>query len=282
MEKTFISLNFLQYIKGGSLKSLFFNRSIEQFYFSIFFLVIFSLINKPVFALNNEITVATSANVQFAIEEISKEFEKETGIKIKSIVSSSGKLSAQIDNGAPFDIFISADTKYPDNLYKKGKSFSKPKIYAKGLLVLWTLKDFKLDKNLSILKNIKVEKIALANPKNAPYGEQAIAVLDKLNLKNSLESKFVYGDSISQVNNYIYSKNVDIGITSKSTVLSNKMNGIGKWIELNNKYYKPIEQSAVILKYGQENNMVNSDKFYNFLYSKKAQTILKNNGYLVN
>jgi molybdate transport system substrate-binding protein len=242
----------------------------------------FSLLSKSVLASNNEITVATSANVQFAMEEISKEFEKETNIKVKSIVSSSGKLSAQIDNGAPFDIFVSADTKYPDSLFKKGKTYLKPKIYAKGLLVLWTLKDFKLDKNLNILKNYKVEKIAIANPKNAPYGEQAISVLDKLNLKDSLKSKFVYGDSIAQVNNYIFSKSVDIGITSKSTVVSPKMKGIGNWLELNNSYYKPIEQSAVILKYGQENNLENATKFYNFIFSKKTKNILKKYGYLVN
>lgn len=282
MKTDFISLKFLQWIKEILFKYFFFKRHIEQILFSIFCLLSFSLLTDSVFASSNEITLATSANVQFAIEEISKEFEKETGIKVKNIVSSSGKLSAQIDNGAPFDIFISADTKYPDTLFKKGKTYLKPKIYAKGLLVLWTLKDFKLDKNLTILNDNRIEKIAIANPKNAPYGEQTINILDKLNLKNSLEAKFVYGDSIAQVNNYIFSKSVDIGITSKSTVLSPKIKGIGSWIELNNNYYKPIEQSAVILKYGQENNLKNSTKFYEFIFSKKTKSILKKYGYLVN
>ncbi len=240
------------------------------------------LFNYPVSASdNNELTVAAAANVKFIMEELKNEFKEDSGIDIKTIIASSGELTAQIKNGAPFDVFMSADIGFPQNLFKDKFAIEKPRIYAWGTLVLWTLKDLELSKGFMVLLDKNIEKIAIAYPKNAPYGEEAVNVINYYKIYHQIKDKLVFGKSISQVNNYIVSKNADIGFTSKSTVLSPQMKDSGKWIEIDHKTYKPIAQGAVILKYGKENNYNNSKKFMAFLFSKKSKKIFQKYGYLL-
>ena len=223
--------------------------------------------------------IAVAANVRFAFDEIALAYEKISGIKIIPIVSSSGKLTAQIEHGAPFDIFLSANMKYPNYLYKKHLAVNEPKIYAYGGLVIWSMNK-KID-NLKLTdKNIK--KIAIPNPKNAPYGIQAIKYLKKKNLKDLLYDKIVWGESISQTNQYIYSQSADIGITAKSVVLSPKMKNKGTWLEIDKQDYNPIKQGIVILKHGYKINNQESKKFYSFIFSPTSIQILKKYGYMVN
>ncbi len=224
--------------------------------------------------------VAVSANVRFAFDEIIQKYHEKNSIKIIPIIASSGKLTAQIEHGAPFDLFLSANMKYPNYLYEKKLAISKPKIYAYGTLVLWGL-NTKVEPSLENLKNKNIKKIAIPNPKIAPYGVEAIKVLEKHGLKNKLQSKIVFGDSVSQTNQYIYSRAADIGITAKSVVLSPKMSNIGKYIELDHKDYSPIKQGVVILKYGKTNNTKASQNFYDFLFSNDAKIIFKKYGYLI-
>ncbi|MFQ5965900.1 MAG: molybdate ABC transporter substrate-binding protein [Candidatus Scalinduaceae bacterium] len=227
------------------------------------------------------LTVAVAANVQFAMEELRREFKKETGIDIKTVISSSGKLTAQIQNGAPFDVFLSANIKYPETLYKGGYVTTKPKVYAYGSLVLWTLKDLDLSKGIDTLTDSKVQKVAIANPKNAPYGIAAINTLNYYKIYKKVKRKLVYGESISQTNLYVASETADAGLTAKSVVLSPKMKGKGKWIEIDKSAYKPIAQGIVITNHGGGNKDSASQKFYNFLFSYKAKEILKKYGYIV-
>ncbi|HXA01277.1 MAG TPA: molybdate ABC transporter substrate-binding protein, partial [Cytophagaceae bacterium] len=180
---------------------------------SIFFLLTGSKFQE------NKVTIAVAANAQYPMKEIEKQYEKETGKDIELIIGSSGKLTAQIREGAPFDIFLSADMEYPQTLYKEGLTLSEPKIYAYGSLVLWTLKDIDL-LNMNVLLLPEVKVIAIANPKVAPYGQAAIDVMNHYKLYDKAEPKLVYGESISQVNQYINSKTADIGFTAKSIVLS--------------------------------------------------------------
>jgi len=224
--------------------------------------------------------VAVAANVRFAFDEISKEYEKMSGVKIHAIVSSSGKLTAQIQHGAPFDLFLSANMKYPEYLYERKLATTKPKIYAYGTLVLWSLNK-KVDVSLEGLKDKYIKKIAIPNPKTAPYGVQGLKVLEKYGLKKLLYSKIVFGESVSQANQYIYSRSADIGITAKSVVLSPKMRGVGVFKELNTDDYSPIKQGIVILKYGENKNKKKSLDFYNFIFSKEGQKILKKYGYII-
>jgi len=229
----------------------------------------------------NSLKVAVAANVRFAFDEIVVAYEKKSGVKIIPIVSSSGKLTAQIEHGAPFDVFLSANMKYPTYLYSKKLCSTKPKIYAYGSLVLWSLSK-KVNVSLDGLKDKKVKKLAIPNPKNAPYGIEAIRVLEKHNLKNTLYKKIVWGESISQTNQYIYSRSADIGITAKSVVLSPRMKNVGKWIELDKKDYLPIKQGIVILKNGFKKKKKLSQNFYDFIFSDDSKKILKKYGYMVN
>jgi molybdate transport system substrate-binding protein len=228
-----------------------------------------------------EIIVAVAANVQFAVQDLEQAYEQNTGLAIKTVISSSGKLTAQIQNGAPFDVFLSADMKYPDTLYAAGFAAAKPRVYACGALVLWTMKDADLSRGIKILLEDKIRKVAVANPKTAPYGAEAIKVLRHYQMYESVMPKLVYGESIAQVNQYIFSQAAEAGITAKSVVLSPEMRGKGKWIEIDPAAYSPIAQGAVILKHGSKNHPQASQTFYDFLFSEAAKAILKGYGYLV-
>ncbi len=229
-----------------------------------------------------KLIIATAANVQFAMKEIEAAFEKAHSIDLTIIIGSSGKLTAQIQQGAPYDVLVSANKKYPQTLYEIGLATDMPRTYALGSLVLWTLKkDFDLRDSLSILKKESIKKIAIANPKNAPYGEQAIQTFQNAQLLENIQNKLVYGESIAQVNQYILSKTCEIGITAKSVVLSPDLQGKGLWQAINPSLYIPIEQGIIITKYGQERHPKSANQFYQFLFSEKAQTIFKKYGYFV-
>ena len=233
----------------------------------------------PLSAMAQEITVAAAANLQFTLEEIKTTFEKETGVKVKTILGSSGKLTAQIENGAPFDVFMSADMDYPERLYSDGVTFGEPKIYAYGHLVLWTLKGVDLSKGVAGLSDASIKKIAIAASKVAPYGHQAVNTMKYNHLYPGISSKLVYGESISQVNQFITTEAADVGFTAKSVVLAPNMKDKGKWIEVDPQSYESIAQGAVILKYAQKQHAKSAQKFYDFLFSSPAREIFKKYGY---
>ena len=226
------------------------------------------------------LNVATAANVQFAMKEIEAAFEEKYGQNINVIIGSSGKLTAQIKQGAPYDLLISANFKYPQHLYNENFAPNPPKLYALGSLVLWTMQEeLELEKTLSFLKETAVNKIAIANPKNAPYGEQAIKAMEYFRLKNKVSSKLIYAESIAQTNLYITTKNCEVGFTAKSVVLAPDMIEKGRWIDVPIEAYQPIEQGIVMTKYGVTKNKESTQKFYDFMFSSKAQGILKQYGY---
>jgi molybdate transport system substrate-binding protein len=239
-------------------------------------LLIFSL---GLFA--EEIIVAAAANVQFVMEDLQTEFERQTGIEVKTVINSSGKLSAQISSGAPFDVFLSADMKYPETLFREGYADSIPRVYAFGSLVLWSMKDIDLSRGMEILAGKQIRKIAIANPLNAPYGLAAKEAMIHYQLYERVKEKLVFGRNVSQVNQYIVSGAAEAGFTSKSTMLSPGIKGQEVWIEIDSTAYSPIKQGAVILKHGRENHPEAAQGFYDFLFSETARQILKNYGYLL-
>ncbi|MCR4338066.1 MAG: molybdate ABC transporter substrate-binding protein, partial [Candidatus Omnitrophica bacterium] len=196
----------------------------------------------PVFVFAEDLTIAVAANVQYTFEEIQTLFEKKTGIVIKPVIGSSGKFVAQIQNGAPFHLLLSADMKYPNILDNEGLTYNDPRIYAYGTLVLWTFLDVDLSKGIKILADSHIQKIALANPETAPYGLQAVNVLKKNDFYSAVSPKIVYGESIAQVNQFVSSQAADIGFTSKSTVLAPNMKDQGRWVEIDPNAYDPIAQ----------------------------------------
>ena len=225
------------------------------------------------------VSVAVAANVQFVFEELSAEFKKETGHDAIASVGSSGKLVTQITQGAPFDVFLSADTEYPDFLFCQKFTANQPKIYAHGELVLWTAKKIDLAQWQQIIKQGRAEKIAIANPATAPYGREAINVLRFYKLESAAQGHLVLGESIAQTNQYIHAGVVDFGFTAKSVVISKAMAGKGQWLALPKEAYQSIAQAAVILKNGQDKNPVVAQAFFDFLYSPKARAILQRGGY---
>ena len=240
-------------------------------------LIVFS----SVYVYAEDLTVAVAANVQYTFEELKAEFKKETGINVKQIIGSSGKFTTQIENGAPFDIFLSADMDYPKTLNKEGLTYNSPKIYAYGTLVLWTMNNVDLSKGVEAVNDPAVRKIAIASPNTAPYGHQAVNVLKHYNLYGEVQKKLVYGESIAQANQFITSKAADLGFTAKSAVLAPNMKDQGKWIEVDKDAYEPIAQGVVILKHAQKDHLEAAQKFFDFLFSKDAQEIFKKYGYVL-
>ena len=229
-----------------------------------------------------DLTVAVAANAQFAMQAIETTFESDTQKNIEIIIGSSGKLTAQIKQGAPYDLLVAANMKYPNYLFEKGLAATKPKVYVWGELVLWTLNDeLYLSEDLSFLTQDFIKKIAIANPQNAPYGEQAMNALNYSGLREGLQSKIVFGESIAQTNQYIITKNCEVGFTAKSTVFTQELEGKGKWITVPKSTHQPIEQGAIITKYGMENHSVTAQQFYDFLFSEPAKNIFRKYGYAI-
>ncbi len=225
------------------------------------------------------LTVAVAANMKYAFDDLAVEFKNETGIEVQGVFASSGKITSQVKNGAPFDVFISADTEYPEALYKDGLAVTKPKVYVYGVLVLWTTKDFDLSKGLSLLTDAKVQKIAIANPKAAPYGRAAIQALESVKLSTAAQPKLVYGESITQTTQFVDSGAADIGFIAKSIVLAPEMAGKGKWVEVQKGSYEPIAQAVVVLKHGAETQSESAHKFVDFMFTPKARAIFEKYGY---
>jgi molybdate transport system substrate-binding protein len=236
------------------------------------------------YAINSQaqispLRVAVAANAQFVMDEIRIAFRQKTGLTLETIVSSSGKLTTQIQQGAPFDVFLSADMTYPQTLYQEGFTTAAPVVYGYGSLVLWTLTDLPLSADLSVLLNPAVRHVAIANPAIAPYGEAAVSLLNLNKLADRVKPKLVYGESISQVNQYVLSGAAEVGFTAKSVVLDPSLQHRGHWIDLPQSGYKPIAQGVVILKRTSQRKA--ADQFVAFLRSPEARRILQQFGYRV-
>ena len=225
------------------------------------------------------ITIAAAANMKYAVTDIAKEFTKESGIDVKIITGASGKLTQQIMSGAPYDAFLSADVEYPAKLANGGFTTTPSQIYAYGTLILWSDTGVDLSKGVAIVADPSVKKIAVANPKTAPYGVEAMNAMKYYKVADDATSKIVTAESISQVGSYVTTKAVDIGFMAKSIVLSPEMKNVGKWVEVDPKSYNTIDQAMVGLKNGTPQNQIAAKKFLRFMSSAKALEILKASGY---
>ena len=226
----------------------------------------------------DSLVVATAANTQFALEEIARKFEAQSGYAVNLVISSSGKHTAQIIAGAPYDLFISADMKYPEKLSRDGLTQAPPRVYAYGKLVLWSMDTINLE-SLDILMNPSLQHIAIPNPETAPYGLAAREALEKLNIWQELEPKYVFGESVAQTNQYIISGAAAMGFTASSIVLAPANQAKGSWLRVADSLYSPIAQGAVILKSSPK--PAAAEKFYQYLFSEEAAKILVDFGYEV-
>ena len=229
-----------------------------------------------------KITVAVSANVSYAIEDLKKEFNKlYPNTQVNIILGGTGKLVAQIKHKAPYDILMSANMMYPKSLYNDGFAVTRPIVYAQGSLVYLSTKNMDFSKGIETILDENVKKIAIANPKTAPYGKASLQALKNANIYEKVKRKFVYGESISQTVTYA-TKATDIGFIAKSALYSPKMSHFKKgknWVDIDPKLYTPIDQGVVLLKHGEKN--AEASAFYAFILSKKAKSIFEKFGYSV-
>jgi molybdate transport system substrate-binding protein len=232
--------------------------------------------------LASEIKIAVAANVSYAIEELKSEFAKHhPDTHVRVILGSSGKLTAQIRNGAPYGLFMSANMKYPEALYADGLARDHAKVYAKGGLSLFSAKERNFSAGLALLKEDDIKKIAIANPKTAPYGAAAYEAMQASGMINEVKGKLVYAESISQTLSYALSI-LDIGVVATSSLYSAKMSRFKKgrhWVEVDQALYTPIEQGVVLIKGFEDEKAY--EAFYHFIFTPKAQQILQRYGYVI-
>jgi molybdate transport system substrate-binding protein len=227
-----------------------------------------------------EITVAAAADLQFALQDIAARFHKETGNSVRLIYGSSGNFFQQLQNGAPFDMFFSANLDYPRKL--QADALVEPDSYyqyAIGKIVIWVPNDSKLDvsSGLRSLLDPSIQKIAIANPQHAPYGQAAVAAMKKENIYEKVSGKFVLGENISQTASFVVSGSAEAGIVALSLALSPNMKDKGRYAEIPTADYPPIEQACVILKSSKQKDVAKA--FLNFVKTPDVSELFRNYGF---
>jgi molybdate transport system substrate-binding protein len=233
-----------------------------------------------------EVLVAAAADLNFAIKEIVAEYEKKTANSIKLSLGSSGNFYSQISNGAPFDLFFSADIDYPRKLEEAGLTVPRTLyMYAVGRIVIWVPKASPIDvENLKIksLLHPSIQKIAIANPEHAPYGRAAVAALRHFGLYERVRRKFVLGENISQTAQFVQSGAADIGIIALSLAVAPTVKQAGRYWEVSLEAYPRLEQGAVILKAAQaKGNFEPVQSFYGWVKAPAGRAILQRYGFFL-
>jgi molybdate transport system substrate-binding protein len=243
--------------------------------------IIFSLAFLYTSLFAGQINIAVAANVSYAIEELIKEFNN-TNPDTTVIVTlgSSGKLTAQIKNGAPYNIFMSANMKFPQALYDENIAITKPIVYAQGALAILSAKEINFKNGIDLIKDEKIKKIAIANPKTAPYGAATIEAFENAKIYEDIKEKLVYAESISQTVSYTITA-ANIGFIAKSSLYDKNMAKYKEninWISVDSALYSPINQGIVIISNAKDNQEVKA--FYDFILSDKSKKIFEKYGYL--
>ena len=225
-----------------------------------------------------EVSVAVAANFTAPMNAIAAEFTKDTGHIAKPAFGATGKFYAQIKNGAPFQMLLSADDETPAKLVQEGLAESGSRFtYAIGTLVLWSAQPGFIDAKAEVLKKGQFNKLALANPKLAPYGKAAVEVLSGMGLLDALTPKFVQGENIAQTFQFASTGNAELGFVALSQVMKDGKIGSGSAWLVPAKLHTPIRQDAVILAAGKGNTA--AEALMKYLKSNKAKVIIKSYGY---
>jgi len=242
-------------------------------------LVLFASV-KSLGATNEELTIAAASDLNFAFKELVAEYEKTTGNHVKLSLGSSGNFFSQIQNGAPFDLYFSADIGYPRKLEEAGLTVSGSLYrYAVGRIVMWTGNGTGIDvaKGFDVLRETTIKKIAIANPKHAPYGRAAIAAMEHFKVYDQVKERLVLGENISQAAQFIESGACDIGVIALSLALAPTMKARGTYWEVPAEAHPPLEQGAVILKSSMHQE--SAQQFLEFMKGSQGQEIMKRYGF---
>jgi len=227
--------------------------------------------------------IAAAADLEPVLPPILVQFEKATGIHAEATYQASAVLTTQIQNGAPFDLFLSADTGYPKRLIDAGLAdaagtadSSSPIVYARGTLVLWTRRDSHLTPSLDLLRGQELKRLAVANPDRAPYGRAAVAALTSLKLYDSLKPKLVTAENIAQTAQFVDSGNADAGLISLTSALTPRLSASGAYFVIPRDLYPPIDQGVVIVS--KTSQRAQAHKFLHYLLSAPIQQQLAKSG----
>src|SRR5215831_15627014 len=237
-------------------------------------------LNKAFAGEGGEIAIAAASDLNFAIKEIAAEYEKATGKHVKLSLGSSGNFFAQIQNGAPFDLYFSADIGYPKKLEEAGLTVPGSLYrYAVGRIVLWTGNRSHRDvsKGMEILRDPAIKKIAIANPKHAPYGRAAVAAMEHFKVYEQAKDRLVLGENISQAAQFIESGACDVGVIALSLALAPTMKAAGTYWEIPSEAHPPLEQGAAILKSSKQQEA--AKQFVEFMQGKQGQEIMTRYGF---
>lgn len=230
-------------------------------------------------AAAQELRIAAAADLQFVFQDVSARFQKETGHTVELSFGSSGNFFSQIQNGAPFDLFFSADVDYPAKLEAAGLvepgTLSQ---YGTGRIAVWVRKGSPIDikEGLRTLADARVRKISIANPEHAPYGRAAVAAMRHEKVYDKVRDKLVLGENISQAAQFVESGNADIGILALSLVLAPPLKGEGMYYEIPMSFYPAIDQAVVILKSSKQKDIAR--QFLIFLRRPESAEFMRNNG----
>ena len=244
-------------------------------------LSVFGGLGSP--ARAGEITIAAASDLNFAFKEIVADFEKKTGNGVKLSLGSSGNFFAQLSNGAPFDLFFSADIGYPKKLEEAG--LAEPGtlyMYAVGRIVVWVPKGSPIDVGalgMKALQHPSVKKIAIANPKHAPYGRAAIAAMEHFKVYEAVKDKLVLGENISQTAQFVQTGGADIGILALSLAVAPAVKETGLFWEVPPAAYPRLEQGAVIMRTAKE--MKSARSFLDYIKGPDGTAVFRRYGFVL-
>lgn len=242
--------------------------------------VMLVILCRPAIALADDIAVAAASDLHFAIKELIVEYEKLTGRHVKLSLGSSGNFYAQLQQGAPFDLYFSADIGYPKKLEEAGLTVPGSLYrYAVGRVVLWAPKQspVEVSKGLTVLRDAAVRKIAVANPKHAPYGRAAVAAMEQSQVYAEVKDRLVLGENISQAAQFIESGACDVGIIALSLAMAPAMKSAGSYWLIPAEAHPPLEQGAVIMKQSKQQDAARH--FLQFMQSPQGQEVMTRYGF---
>lgn len=231
-------------------------------------------------AVAEELAIAAASDLNFAMKDLTGLYEKQTGQHIKLSLGSSGNFFAQIENGAPFDLYFSADIGYPKKLEQAGLTVPGSLYrYAVGRIVFWVPTESRVDINAGpdALRNPSIRKIAIANPKHAPYGRAAVSAMNHFKVYDLVKDKLVLAENISQAAQFVESGASDFGIIALSLALAPTMKAAGHYWEVPSDAHPPLEQGVVILK--SSKNQEGAARFLEFMKGAKGQEIMRKYGF---
>lgn len=237
--------------------------------------------SAPSAAAQRKINVAAAADLSAALQEVAANYEKSTGVSVNLSFGASGALTQQIQNGAPFDLFFSADMDYPRQLIAGGHAEDTTLYrYAVGRLVLWVPKDSQLDvehKGIEVLLDPSVKKIAMANPQHAPYGRAAMAALKHYDLYEKVSDELVEGENVSQAAQFVESGNAQVGFVALAHAIAPSMRGKGKYWIVPAEAYPPLDQGVVLISHSPHRQ--DAAAFLEYVKTAECAAVLRRYGF---